>query len=208
MEIEDSNKKGMSDVATIKTPLPSKNAFPEQTEVELYEEIKEILSEIRELKNTEHSLDTENKELHEKKKTLQSELDGIDIVIPSLKEDISSTEKRIHECHKNIENLKMKQEQEIEEINEIQRSIRTVTEDNKKCSTLRSHLTVEFESIMSERSILLKQLKDIEEGVQTLSSKKMSKMPHLRGYDTLLKRVYMVFRETENRMNVALKLMK
>jgi len=206
MGIEDSNKNEICDTPAINTALPSKNGYLKQTAVEIYEEIRGILSEMQELKNTRHSLKAENQELHEKKKTLQSELDGIDIVIPSLKEDIESIENRINECYRNIEDLKVTVEQEIEEINELQRSIRIITEDHKKCSILRSHLVVEFENIINERAILLKQLKEIEGGVKILSGKKIGKMPYLRGYDAFLKQVYMVFRETENRMNVALKL--
>jgi chromosome segregation ATPase len=182
--------------------------FTELTASEAYEEIRDIFSEIREIRNTKQFLETQNRELKEKMESLSSELDGMDIVISSAKNDIELTEQRTEQCLENINDLEAKQEMEIEIINNLQKSIKTVTEDNNKCLTMKEHLIVEFESIRSEKVIIFKKLKDMEEGLKKICGKKNAlKVPYLRAYDALLKRVYHAFKEAENRMDVSLKLL-
>ncbi len=177
------------------------------TVAEAYEEIRDIFSELREIRNTKQFLETQNRQFGERIEYLESELAGMDIVISSHKKDIEFTGQRIHECYKNVEGLKEEQEQVIEAVNHIKKILKTVTEDNEKCLILKAHLQVEFDSMCDEKSLLLKKLKDIEDGIRTISGENALKIPYLMEYDALFKRACRNFKEVENRMDVYLKLL-
>ncbi len=177
------------------------------TGAEAYEEIREIFSELREIRNTKQFLEAQNRQFGEKIEYLGSELDGMDIVISSHKKEIEFTDQRVRECYKNVQGLKGGQEQVIEAVNHIKKNLKTVTEDNNKCLILKAHLKVEFDSICDEKSLLLKKLKDIEDGIKTISGENALKIPFLMEYDALFKRACLNFKEVENRMDVYLKLL-
>ncbi len=176
------------------------------TDIEAYEEIKEIFSEIREISNTREFLAAQNRELKEKEASLSSELEGMEIVTDSMKKDIESAMLRTEGSLESIKDLEVRQEQLIEEINSMKKSIKALTEDDNRCLIMKEHLVVEFESISHEKVIIFKKLKGIEEGIRRITSKKNAyKVPYLRAYDALLKRVYRAFKEAEDRMDVSLK---
>ncbi len=182
--------------------------FLELTDTEAYDEVRELYTEIREIRNTKEFLETQNRELTEKIESLKSEIAGMDIVIASNGDDIEVTKHRIDECVAGIKELQEKQEQEVEIINSLQKSVKSVQEDNNKCLVMKEHLRVEFESIHNEKIIIFKKLKDIEEGVKRIYGKKNAfQLPYLRAYDTLLKKVHRSFKEAENRMDVSLRLL-
>ncbi|KPJ99416.1 MAG: hypothetical protein AMK71_09805 [Nitrospira bacterium SG8_35_4] len=179
-----------------------------RTDIEAYEEIKEIFAEIREISNTKEFLAAQNKELKAKRESLSSEIDGMEIVAASMKKDIEVTLQRTEASLEKMKDLNGKREQLIEEINSMKKSIKILAEDNNKCQIMKEHLLVEFESISHEKAIIFKKLKEIEEGVKRLTSKKnVYNVPYLRAYDSLLKRVYRAFKEAEDRMDVSLKLL-
>lgn len=177
-------------------------------DIEAYKEIKEIFADIREINNTKEFLLAQNKELKEKRESLSSELGGMEIVIASMKKDIASARQRTEASLEGIEDLRGRQEELIEEINSSKKNLKAIMEDNNRCLIMKEHLVVEFESISHEKIIIFKKLKDIEEGIKRITGKKNAyKVPYLRAYDALLKRVYRAFKEAEDRMDVSLKLL-
>lgn len=193
----------------------TKNAVPEDDSAfmdlspsEKYEAISTLYSELREAGNTRQFLETQNVEIKEKIEHYKNEIDGIEVIITSTKDDIELTEQRGMECLENATVLQEQVETEIEAINNIQTNLKTVHSNNNKCLILKEHLAVEFESLNSEKTIVFNKMKDIEAGVKKIcGNKNANKVPYLRAYDTLLKHIYHAFQEAENRMEVSLKLL-
>ena len=184
------------------------NAFMALSSSEKYEMISALFYELREAGNTRQFLETQNMELKEQAEHYKKEIDGLEVIIASTKDDIELTLQRSTECIENAEGLQGQMEKEIEAINNIQTNLKTVHSNNKKCLILKEHLSVEFESLNSEKTIVFNKLKDIEAGVKKICGRKNAhKVPYLRAYDTLLKRIYHAFQEAENRMEVSLKLL-
>ncbi len=180
----------------------------EETVTDTYEEIMELLSEIREIKENINNLEGENSSLKESIEKFKSEMEGVDVLITDVKNDIEINEHRAKAIQEDINESLVRKEKDIEEINNLQRGVKNVKADINKCRTIKNHLIAEFDDIKNDKAIVLKKLRDIEEGLGRISGKKAYKLPYIRGYNTVLKRMSNMFKEAESRMDISFKLLK
>ncbi|KJU84833.1 magnetosome protein Mad26 [Candidatus Magnetobacterium bavaricum] len=177
----------------------------------LYDGIKDtIRGKLTELKGSrarQVELESENRELESRIKQLKSETEGIDAVIATVSLEINMTNNRAAGYNGSIESLSSRREDLITDVNRLRVNIKTIMVDMDNCMMLKTHLVDEVEAIRSERDTVVKKLRDIENGVQQLSQKNESVLPHLQGYHKVLRHLYTVCKETENKMDVAIKLL-
>ncbi|MBF0555578.1 MAG: hypothetical protein HQK96_13650 [Nitrospirae bacterium] len=176
-----------------------------ETDVELYNEIKELIRTLRQLKETKSSLQEAAAALRYDMEALNSELKGMDIVIAATTSDIQSNEYRSKGFMDSIERLTGEKERLIDDINRLQFSTKGVTGDVNNCLTLKGHLEEEFSDIYKEKAIVMNKLKGMEDGVSEISKRKAEKLPHLKTFDVVLKSIHNELKEIENRMDVSLK---
>jgi hypothetical protein len=92
------------------------------------------------------------------------------------------------------------------EANNLHLQIKATREDQESSSNLKDSLKDELNDIQGEKTMVIKRLNDIKTGLEKISGDKDVKLPHLKGYDSVLKQTYNVFKETQNRMEVSLML--
>ncbi|MBF0321184.1 MAG: hypothetical protein HQL01_15430 [Nitrospirae bacterium] len=177
----------------------------EETDVEIYNEIKELIHAMRQLRDSKASLLEEAKGFIEQTESLNAELKGMDIVISTTTSDIQSNEYRSKGFLDSIERLSSDRERLIEDINSLQFSIKGITGDVNNCLTLKRHLEEELSDINKEKALVLNKLKGMEVGVSEIAKKKAEKLPHLKTFDVVLKSIHNELKEIENRMDVSLK---
>ncbi|MBF0317209.1 MAG: hypothetical protein HQL04_03460 [Nitrospirae bacterium] len=177
----------------------------------LYDGIKDtIRGKLTELKGSrarQVELESENRELESRIKQLKNETEGIDAVIATISAEIKMTNNRAEGYNGSIESLSSRREDLIGDVNRLKVNIKTIMTDMDNCMTLKTHLIDEVEAIRNERDTVVKKLRDIENGVQQISQKNESVIPHLQGYHKVLRQLYTVCKETENKMDVAIKLL-
>lgn len=184
------------------------NEVREFTPAEAYEEIKRDILEMEEVKRSKQFMRDENLKLKERVEELKSEIAGIDVVIASTQNDMEYNEFMEKELNVKISTLKEEKDRHIDEVNNLQFSIKALKDDFDNCNAMRDHLAVEHESILMEKDILLKKIRQMEEGIANISGKNTHKLPYLRGVDAVLKRLNSVFKEAESRIDVSMKLMQ
>jgi len=179
---------------------------PEQRnmEDEEYEEFLDELRELRELENIKTFLEVENGKLKSQIELLTGELEGINIAISSTEASLVSFEKRAKRSSKNIEDLESKKDLLTAEMNNLHLQIKAAREDEESTSDLKDSLKDELNDIKGEKTVVIKRLNDIRTGLQKISSDRDVKLPHLKGYYSVLKQIYTEFKETQNRMEASL----
>ncbi|MBF0457590.1 MAG: hypothetical protein HQK99_06820 [Nitrospirae bacterium] len=176
-----------------------------ETDAELYNEIKELIRSMRQLKETKATLESEAAALRNDMDAMDSELKGMDIVIAATTGDIQSNEYRSQAFMDSIGRLSGTKERLIEDIHGLQFSIKGITGDVSNCLTLKGHLEEELTDINKEKALVMNKLKGMEDGVSEISKKKAEKLPHLKTFDVVLKSIHNELKEIENRMDVSLK---
>ncbi|MBF0515902.1 MAG: hypothetical protein HQK97_02120 [Nitrospirae bacterium] len=176
-----------------------------ETDVELYNEIKDLIRTVRQLKQTKAALQGQASDLKKDIDELNSQLKGMDIVVAATEADIKSNEYRSKGFLDSIERLRGGKEQLIDDINGLAFSIKGVTGDVNNCLTLKGHLEEELSDINKEKALVINKLKGMEDGVSEISKKKAEKLPHLKTFDVVLKSIHNELKEIENRMDVSLK---
>lgn len=161
---------------------------------------------LSELKDINKLLEAENEAYKTKIKKLSQEIDEIDNSILSAKGYIESTEKRIKEYPDKIEKLKLRTESLLAELNNIMLKVKSCKEDENSTLLLRNTLMEEYEKLKNEKAVLFKRINKMERAIEKISSERDLKLPKLKKYDEMLKEAWNVFHETENRMDVSLKL--
>ncbi|MBF0538490.1 MAG: hypothetical protein HQL03_09595 [Nitrospirae bacterium] len=187
-------------------PPPEKSAYEA-----IYDGVKDTirgkLTELKELRARQVELENENRKIESKIKQLKNETEGIDAVIATINVEINITNDRATVYNASIESLNSRREDLIGDVNRLKINIKTIMEDMDNCMMLKTHLIDEVDAIRSERNTVVKKLRDIENGVLQISQKNESVLPHLQGYHKVLRQLYIVCKETENKMDIALKLL-
>ncbi len=169
------------------------------------QEIKDLVNELKELRAKKHQLISENAKLTNKLDSIKSEIDGACIVAEALNREIDSTKQKIQRYPSTLEALEDTKEQLIDEINKCQVSMKTATKNIKNFLNMRSHLEDELLSIVNEKAVYIKKLKDMETGVNILSEQRHQKAPEIKQYDMVLRQLSRVFKEAENKMDLSIK---
>ena len=191
----------MGDAKEVKDSPEQRNMDDEE-----YEYIVDELRELRELENMKTFLEVENGKLKTQIELLTGQLEGINIAISSTEASLVSLEKRVKRSSKNVEDLESKRDLLMAEANNLHLQIKATREDQESSSNLKDSLKDELHDIQGEKTMVIKRLNDIKTGLEKISGDKDVKLPHLKGYDSVLKQTYNVFKETQNRMEVSLML--
>lgn len=191
----------MGDAKEVKDSPEQRNMDDEE-----YEYIVDELRELRELENMKTFLEVENGKLKSQIELLTGQLEGINIAISSTEASLVSLEKRVKRSSKNVEDLESKRDLLMAEANNLHLQIKATREDQESSSNLKDSLKDELHDIQGEKTMVIKRLNDIKTGLEKISGDKDVKLPHLKGYDSVLKQTYNVFKETQNRMEVSLML--
>jgi chromosome segregation ATPase len=191
----------MGDAKEVKDSPEQRNRDDEE-----YEYIVDELRELRELENMKTFLEVENGKLKTQIELLTGQLEGINIAISSTEASLVSLEKRVKRSSKNVEDLESKRDLLMAEANNLHLQIKATREDQESSSNLKDSLKDELHDIQGEKTMVIKRLNDIKTGLEKISGDKDVKLPHLKGYDSVLKQTYNVFKETQNRMEVSLML--
>jgi chromosome segregation ATPase len=111
-------------------------------------------------------------------------------------------------CIDNIEKLIERKECLINDINALRLNLTAVREDRESTATLNETLKNEFNEIVEEKSLVVKRLSAINRGLKEISADKGQRLPNLKWYDAILKKIYSEFVEAQNRMEVSMVLKK
>ena len=168
-----------------------------------YKERRDLLKEIEELKKIKLFLDEEDTRLTREIDILSGELEGVEIAISASNTHILSYEKRKKDCSRNIEFLKSRKDELIKEIDELHLKVKDLKSEEKSSTTLDKNLRNELNDINSEKSRVVKRLDIVKNGIKAISREQTERLPNLEGCDSVLKQVYNVFRETQDRMEVS-----
>jgi len=193
----------MGDTPKMQDPLK-----PVTMDDEEYEDLVDEIRELRELKNMKEFLQAENDLLKSQLERLTRELKGIEITESATKAYMASYEKRRKKCSVNIEKLKSKKDALMGQADDLHLRIKAAKADAESSLALKDNLEEELGGIKAEQAVVLKRFKDVKAGLQRISSAGDAKLPHLMLYDTILKQIYHVFSETQNRMEVSLMMRK
>ncbi len=191
----------MGDAKEVKDSQEKRNMDAEE-----YEHIVDELRELRELENMKTFLEVENGRLKTQIELLTGQLEGINIAISSTEASLVSLEKRVKRSSKNVEELESKRDLLMAEANNLHLQIKATREDQESSSNLKDSLKDELNDIQGEKAMVIKRLNDIKTGLQKISSDRDVKLPHLKGYESVLKQTCNVFKEVQNRMEVSLML--
>lgn len=175
------------------------------------EEYKELLDEIKELeelKKTKVFLEKEDIDLKSEADALQSELDGIKIAIKSSESYAKSYQDSQKISLENVETFEQRRENLIVEINELQVKLNSVKENMGSIGNLNDNLQGEIHDINNEKTLVMQRLSAVQSGLHKIGEDKNERMPNLKWYDSVLKQVYSILKETQNRMDVSIMLNK
>ncbi|MBF0450775.1 MAG: hypothetical protein HQK75_08750 [Candidatus Magnetomorum sp.] len=169
----------------------------------------EILS--KDLKTLEQKvlpLRKQNQKYKEQMAILTEDISQMDQSIEFLKGAIEDSENKKASALNEIGSFQLKNEHLISDINKIKSMIKATVSDKENTSRLIENLTNELNDFKSEKDIAIDRIKKMKEAIKTISCEKDRKLPKLKRYDALLKSAYNTFQETENRMDLSLKLRK
>jgi chromosome segregation ATPase len=168
----------------------------------------DAIRELEELKRTKLFLEAENNRLKTQINHLTSEMEGVDIAISAAQAYMVSYESNRETCIDNIEKLSDRKETLINDINALRFKLIAVREDRESTATLNESLKNEFNEIVEEKSLVVKRLSAINRGLKEISADKGHRLPNLKWYDAILKKIYVEFVEVQNRMEVSMALKK
>jgi len=159
-----------------------------------------------ELEEKRRRLKKENEAYENQARELSSEIERIESSMAATREDMEATEKRIGEYPDKIERLKSKSEILVAKLSNIKLRVMRSKEDEESTRLLRKTLTEEYESLMSEKAVLMERNNEMEEALDEISIERDKNLPRLKEYDGILRKARKVFYDIESRMGVSLKL--
>jgi chromosome segregation ATPase len=168
----------------------------------------DAIRELEELKRTKLFLEAENSRLKTQINHLTGEMEGVDIAISAAQAYMASYESSRETCIDNIEKLSDRKEYLINDINMLRLKLIAVREDRESTATLNDTLKSEFNEIVEEKTLVVKRLSAINRGLKEISADKGQRLPNLKWYDAILKKIYVEFVEAQNRMEVSMVLKK
>lgn len=169
------------------------------------QEIKDLVNEIKELKARKQQLITENAKLTHRLDTIKSEIEGSKLVAETMQREIETAKTKLENYPAILESLEDKKEQLIDEINKCQVSMKTAMKNIKNFLNMRSHLEDELLSIVNEKAVYIKKLKEMQTGVNILTEQRRQQAPEIKQYNMVLQQLSRVFKEAENKMDVSIK---
>lgn len=168
-----------------------------------YQEIADLAEKVREMESKRNFFIAENENLKNQIVDLTGEIQGVSVALASAEKQIASQEVRLQKSLNNIERLALTKEAMEQEVNTLRLRLKAVQEHLISSSEIRSTMMTELNELNSERGIIIKRLKGIEKGIQEISTDKERVWPKVKKYDDVLKQIYHLFLEAQNRMEVS-----
>ncbi|MBF0100826.1 MAG: hypothetical protein HQK77_07965 [Desulfobacterales bacterium] len=166
------------------------------------------LRELDELSRMKTFLETEYRRLSSELLTLDSEMESMQISISSAEAYMGSYEGQQNRYLESIDKLSQQKETIIFDINTLHTQIKTGREEAETSRNLADNLKIEIQDVDREKNMILQRLSAVQTGLQQIETEKNMRKPNLQWYDNLLKEVYSLFREAQNRMDVMLLMSK
>lgn len=168
-----------------------------------YQEMADLAEKVREMESNRNFFIAENENLKNQIVDLTGEIQGVSVALASAKKQIASQEVRLPKSLNNIERMALTKEAMEKEVNTLRLRLMAIQENLISSSEIRSTMMTELSELNSERGIIIKRLKGIEKGIQEISTDKERVWPKVKKYDDVLKQIYRLFLEAQNRMEVS-----
>lgn len=164
----------------------------------------DVIRALHELRNMRNRLSEENERYIQKIKEVSYEMDGLSISISESEDYVASFTEKRETVNDRVDEFKERRNQLIEELNRERFNLKAVTDDLGHSSIMLKTLAGELDDIKNDKDIMLKRLKAVDAGINGICQEKESKLPGIMSHDRVLKKAYRVFKEAENRMDVAI----
>jgi len=166
------------------------------------------LDELRELKRKAGFFQTENEKLRGYVEELQAELEGITVALAASEEFIASYAGAARRHQLSIADIKARKDVLTDEINALRRRAKAAQADEAASAALRDVLAAELEGLNLEREMILRNLKDLKDGIRRIDLDKERIVPYGKQQDDMLKKVYLLLKEAQDRMELSIILKK
>ncbi len=161
-----------------------------------------------ELKKIKTRLKSRNEANKEKLNALNDELKFMNNAITKANKDIDSCEQRIktYPQSNKIKILEAKNETLTTEINIIRQNIKNLKSDEESTLLLIDTMHDDYDELKNDKLELSKRVKALQLVLEELNIEKQQNLPQLKEYDSMLKKAWHEMHETENSMDISLKL--
>ncbi|MBF0302780.1 MAG: hypothetical protein HQK73_07050 [Desulfamplus sp.] len=161
-----------------------------------------------ELQKIKKKLQAQNEARKETIKELSEEIKSIDDFIARITNDIGVYEQRIKEYPDGykIKQLESDNETLTSEVNKIRQKIKNFKSDEESSLLLLDTLMEEYNELKNDKIELSKRIQTLNKVIEDLNQEKQEKLPQLKAYDTMLKKAWYEMQETENSMDISLRL--
>lgn len=166
----------------------------------------EALRTFHELKKIRTLLNDENEKYRKQIKSLTGELEVVNITIDESEESFAKYKSKVARLLEEIDELKLVRSRLTEDINQLRLESKAAISDRDSSSLALETLGQELENVKGEKEILLNRLKSVGEGIRKICQERRSSVPELKDHDQILRKVYRVFKEAGDRMDVSIQL--
>ena len=164
----------------------------------------EAIHTFHELKNIQILLNDENEKLRKQIQSINGELAGTKISIDDAEEFYAKYKNKTEILLEEIESLRVVRNRLTEDINQSRLELKAALSDRDSSSLVLETMAQELENIKGEKEILLNRLKAVGEGIKKICQERESSVPELKDHDQILRKVYRVFKEAGDRMDVSI----
>ena len=164
---------------------------------------------LRDMERRAAILQADNIRLKGHLEELQEELVGVSVSIAASEEYISVTFAEEQDRYlRSVAALDAKKNALIGQINTLRQRTKSVLADEHSSAVLREVLLTELDELISEREMILRMLKDLKDGIRQMDLDNERIVPYGREQDNMLKRVYLLLKEAQDRMEISIILKK
>jgi chromosome segregation ATPase len=165
----------------------------------------ELLRSLHELDGFRNQLIVENQQYKDEIHSLASLLETAGLAISSSDETVSAYKEKRDAQLDEIEKLTITRNNLANRINQSRLKLKAVLNDTSSSSVMVETMERELENIENEKMAMQKRMAAVGSGIQDINDQKVDKMPDIMVQDKVLKNVYRIFKEAEDRMEVCIR---
>ncbi len=158
------------------------------------------------LKIIKAKLKQENAFKKEMIQMLSADMENVTRSILNTSKSIELYETKKEEYFDIIQQLKTENDSLIARISQIKQNTKSLNSDEESTLLLMDTLLEDYQGLMSDKADLIKRITTLHGVIEKLNSERKEKVPKLKEYNTLLKNAFYELQETENSMDISLKL--
>jgi chromosome segregation ATPase len=166
----------------------------------------EALRTFHELKSIRTLLNEENEKYREQIKALTGELEVVNIAIDESEEFLAQNKNKIEILLEEIESHRVVRNRLTEDVNQLRLELKAAISDRDSSSLALETMSQELDNIKDEKEILINRLKSVGEGIKKICQAREYSVPELKDHDQIFRKVYRVFKEAGDRMDVSIQL--